>query len=321
MDWVGPALVRHQDAEQLREGATYPLVPKEIAQHPASWKITVTNVQELLEELAAAKLEENELLEKVKHGLHVDIQSPLFEKVKEQLHWQYPFKEASMHRSKQSVSELKRMKEQQDPYADHSLVQPERKYFLDRPTFLQKKRLSPSEIGTAMHTVMQNIRLDQSSFTREEVQGMILEMVQKELLTGEQAEVIDMSAVESFFSTPIGKRMLHAEKVHREVPFSFALKGSEIGNDANLEEETVLVQGVIDCLIEDEEGLVLLDYKTDTITGRFANGFEEAEPVLQNRYREQVSLYGKAVEQIWNKKLTAKYLYFFDGKHLVKIEE
>lgn len=321
MDWVGPALVRHQDADELREGATSTLVPEEITQHPASWKITVTNVQELLEELEAAKHEENDLLEKVKHGLHVDIQSQLFEKVKEQLHWQYPFKEASRHRSKQSVSELKRMKEQQDPYADLSLVQTERKYFLDRPAFLQKKRLSPSEIGTAMHSVMQNIRLDQSSFTRDEVQGMILEMVQKELLTGEQAEVIDVSAVQSFFSTPIGKRMLHAEKVHREVPFSFALKGSEIGNDEGLQEETVLVQGVIDCLIEDEDGLVLLDYKTDAITERFANGFEEAEPILRNRYREQVSLYGKAVEQIWNKKLTAKYLYFFDGNHLVKIEE
>ncbi len=31
--------------------------------------------------------------------------------------------------------------------------------------------------------------------------------------------------------------------------------------------ETVLIQGVIDCLFEDELGLVLVDYKTDAVKG------------------------------------------------------
>ncbi|WP_078381491.1 helicase-exonuclease AddAB subunit AddA [Sutcliffiella halmapala] len=321
MDWVGPALVRHKDTAELRAGSEVPsLIPVEITNHHASWKVSIINVQDLLEEIEVEKLEENNLLDKVKQGIPVDIESPLKEQVREQLNWQYPYKEASKHRSKQSVSELKRMKEQQDPYADHSFIQTERKYFLDRPAFLQKKSLSPSEIGTAMHTVMQNIDLTKSSLDRQEVQAQILQMVEKELLTSEQAKVVNIDAIEGFFMTPIGKRMLLAEKVHREVPFSFALQGNEIGDKEELKEETVLVQGVIDCLLEDADGLVLIDYKTDAISTRFANGFKEAEPILRNRYIEQVTLYGTAVEKIWNKKLTAKYLYFFDGSHLVKIE-
>ena len=34
-------------------------------------------------------------------------------------------------------------------------------------------------------------------------------------------------------------------------------------------EETILVQGVIDCMIEEEDGITLIDFKTDTIEGKF----------------------------------------------------
>lgn len=320
MDWVGPALVRHKDAECLRENGLAGSVPEDISHHPTSWKVSVTKVHQLLEEMEAEKDEENLLLEKVRHGVPVEIESPYKTRVKDQLSWSYPFKEASVHRSKQSVSEIKRMREQQDPYAANTLVQTERKYFLDRPAFLQKKQLSPSEIGTAMHAVMQNVDLSVENVDREYIQAQVLEMVQKELITPQQAEVIDFDAVEAFLSNPVGKRMLKAEHVHREVPFSFAFQGDELGETTELKEETILIQGVIDCLLEDEDGLVLIDYKTDTISGRFPGGFAEAEPVLRNRYKEQVSLYGKAVEEIWKKKLKVKYLYFFDGNHLVEMD-
>ena len=50
-------------------------------------------------------------------------------------------------------------------------------------------------------------------------------------------------------------------------------------------------QGVIDCLFEDEEGLVLVDYKTDAITGRFQNGFEGAKPYLSIDIERTSALY------------------------------
>ena len=55
-----------------------------------------------------------------------------------------------------------------------------------------------------------------------------------------------------------------------------------------------LVQGIIDCLFEDEEGLVLVDYKTDGITDRFKGGFEEAKPILENRYQVQMDIIYKS---------------------------
>ena len=51
--------------------------------------------------------------------------------------------------------------------------------------------------------------------------------------------------------------------------------------------ESILVQGVIDCMIEEEDGITLIDFKTDTIEGKFPGGFEQAKPILEDRYKVQ----------------------------------
>lgn len=85
-------------------------------------------------------------------------------------------------------------------------------------------------------------------------------------------------------------------------------------------DDEILVQGVIDCIFEDEDGLVLLDYKTDKITGRFVHGFEGAKEILAERYQVQLQLYTRAIETIMKKKVKHRYLFFFDGGHLLEIE-
>ena len=79
----------------------------------------------------------------------------------------------------------------------------------------------------------------------------------------------------------------------------------------------MLVQGVIDCLFADEKGLVLIDFKTDTVTNRFAGGWREAKQVIISRYETQMQLYRRAVEQIWKINVDECYLYLFDGSHLI----
>jgi ATP-dependent helicase/nuclease subunit A len=52
----------------------------------------------------------------------------------------------------------------------------------------------------------------------------------------------------------------------------------------------VFVQGIIDCIFEDENGLVLVDYKSDRISDRYKGGFEQAKPILADRYKMQINL-------------------------------
>ena len=84
-------------------------------------------------------------------------------------------------------------------------------------------------------------------------------------------------------------------------------------------EEAILVQGVIDCMIEEEDGITLIDFKTDTIEGKFPGGFDQAKPILEDRYKVQLSLYAKALEKAQHP--VKECLYFFDGNHVVHIEE
>jgi ATP-dependent exoDNAse (exonuclease V) beta subunit (contains helicase and exonuclease domains) len=69
------------------------------------------------------------------------------------------------------------------------------------------------------------------------------------------------------------------------------------GSDA---EEPVLLQGVADCVLEEADGLVLIDYKTD----RVKTGEE-----LAGRYAEQLGFYAEALEKTFGKPVREKLLY------------
>jgi ATP-dependent helicase/nuclease subunit A len=314
LDWIGPALVRHRDSVALSEGQH--CFNEELSQHPSKWTIEMVKSEELVETFKAEQELNQELLTAISRGEIVSIESEHKQQVKDQLTWDYPYRAATRNRSKQSVSELKRQREVQDEYSDQQLLrrQSSQGFLYNRPSFMQSKSVSAAERGTAMHTVMQHMKLD-GPVTKDDVAAKIKELVAKEILSKELAEVINSEQIVEFFESRIGQRLLGAKQVYREVPFSYALQAEKLYDD--MVDEPILVQGVIDCLFEDEEGTVLLDYKTDTIKGRFSKGIAEAEQILKDRYRVQISLYTKAIEDIINRPLNEKYLFFFDGGYLI----
>ena len=104
--------------------------------------------------------------------------------------------------------------------------------------------------------------------------------------------------------------MAHAEKtkqLHRERPFVMGVPVREIypqmssGIDTN---ERILVQGVIDAYFEEDDGIVLVDYKTDRIPGG-----EAGDRILIQRYKVQMDYYQTAIEQITGKKVKERILY------------
>ncbi|WP_019153305.1 helicase-exonuclease AddAB subunit AddA [Robertmurraya massiliosenegalensis] len=318
LDWIGPALIRHQDGAVLRDDVSLDsLVPTEISSHPSSWKIEVWKANDLIgneEEQTGAK---DDLMERVEKGLPVDVQSDWKERIEDQLRWQYEFKSASDHRSKQSVSEMKRQWEMIDEESGKDLLTFSKPVF-NRPRFMQEKTITPAERGTAMHMVMQHVNLERA-ITVDSVSAQLDEMVVKELLTEEQKQVVDVEQIVKFFDSELGMRMLEAHSLQREVPFSAAFLASTVYSDWKSGNEPILVQGIIDCVFEDEAGLVLVDYKTDRIHDRYKGGFEQAKPILEERYRVQLNLYTQALEQIMKKQVVERYLFFFDGGHVLKI--
>ncbi|MDP4085057.1 MAG: helicase-exonuclease AddAB subunit AddA [Bacillota bacterium] len=320
LDWIGPALIRHRNGSQLRDSeAEVPMVMKEIFEHSSEWEMIKINAEDIQKQEINEEHTSHSFLEAIQKSGIVPIQSSLKEEVTSRLTWRYLYSDASIHRSKQSVSEIKRQREMADEYSGLDLVRKFKTATLSRPRFMQEKSLSRAERGTAMHLVMQNVDFSKK-ITVEEINNQLIWMVEKELLTTEQAQVIDSLNIVQFFESPLGKRITNAKTLHREVPFTLVLPAKEVYADWKDENESIFVQGVMDCIFEDDNGLVLVDYKTDGINDRYKGGFEQARPILLDRYKIQINLYTKAIEQIWNRKVDERFLFFFDGANVLKVD-
>lgn len=205
---------------------------------------------------------------------------------------------------------------------------------LRRPRFMEKQKLTPAERGTAYHLLMQHLPLKQG-LTIDTIKDTLARLVSKEIMTEAQAQAIDAASVHAFFEDTIGKQLIEAAWAKRELPFSFGLTAAEayaieLQQDTDtgeqlrfvatptfaakdesglLDQETVLVQGVIDCLFEWDGKLILLDFKTDKVLAH--RGGTKA---LVDHYRFQLDLYSRAIEKIWGRPVDQKVLYFFEAR-------
>ncbi|WP_042149097.1 helicase-exonuclease AddAB subunit AddA [Paucisalibacillus sp. EB02] len=319
LDWIGPALMRHQHTEVLRAEDLRDRVLEEIRVDPSEWDITILHGSELAN-LDEESIEEDlQLREKIQAWQPVDLEDEKLDTlVEKRLSYKYPYVEAAHSRAKQSVTEIKRQREIKDEYSATQLVQPFKTPIVKKPVFMQKeKTLSAAEKGTAMHTVMQHIPF-RRKMEREEILEFVESLVEREILRRQEADSVDIKAVEKFFDTEIALEMLQAEKVYREVPFSITLPASDVyANWKSDTNEQVLVQGVFDAVIPSGKGWIILDYKTDSIQQD-----EVTDTIIEkliNRYKVQLSLYRHALETIWKSPVEETYLYFFSKQLLVKV--
>ncbi|WP_349410182.1 helicase-exonuclease AddAB subunit AddA [Pseudalkalibacillus sp. SCS-8] len=318
LDWIGPAVIRHPSMDDLRKriGGGLVQVDNRAAEVQGRWEVQIIPSAEIVVDAEEKVDEQAERLDKIKKWEKVEVEEN--DQIHSKLSWEYPYQHSKRHMSKQSVTELKRNFETRDEYGDTTFISQFRSTISERPSFLQEKSMTAAEKGTAMHLVMQHVATN-GNVTQETIRETIAKLVNQEFMTSVQADAIEVDSIEAFFKTDLGRRLQQASKVHKEVPFSLALPASEAYGDWKGDgEESVLVQGVMDSVIEEEDGFILLDYKTDAISHRFEN-YEKARPILEKRYALQLQLYSKAIEAIWKKPCKEKYLYFFDGGHLVKL--
>ncbi|WP_322904923.1 helicase-exonuclease AddAB subunit AddA [Paenibacillus campi] len=179
---------------------------------------------------------------------------------------------------------------------------------LERPSFMEKKGMSGAERGTAYHTVMQRVPLHNGEVTIQLVEATKQRLVEQQILRQPEADSVEAAEVAAFFATTLGERMRNAAWLRRELAFSHALPVNEHG-------DLMLTQGIIDCLFREGERTILVDYKTDRVLAH-EGGIE----MLKERYRVQLELYALAVQQSLGWNVDELWLYFFDGKHQVRLD-
>ncbi|MBM7643940.1 ATP-dependent helicase/nuclease subunit A [Scopulibacillus daqui] len=319
LDWIAPAVIRHHQANALHEIAQDQPDKTTISLDRSSWVTQVVQANELLSDESASD-EKDQKWQQITQWEPVQTSGEHIKEINERLTWQYPYHKAASFMAKQTVTEIKRQQDYFNEGFDQAMLSHFRQPIGDRPRFLQKELLSATEKGTAMHMMMQHVDISREiSLASLKEQGAAC--LANELMTPEQEKSLDYQAILRFFESQIGQRVINAARVVRECPFSLVLDTNDIYSDWQDEEnEQILVQGVIDCLIEDEEGLTLIDYKTDQVADRYPT-IEEAEQQLKHRYKKQMALYKTAIEQIWKRKVQTVGLWSFDIGRFIEIGE
>ena len=316
LDWVGPALIRHQHTDNLR-GDIEVMTAEEIHYDESQWRVQISHGSEfsVLDEVKEKR--DEQLQAAIQEWKAIETETDIDDSYMKRLDFAYPHQKAAYTRAKQTVTEIKRQRETKDEYSSDQLLTPYRAPIVKRPRFMQgEKQLTAAERGTAMHTVMQHLPLTKE-WSAVEVEEYVEHLVLKEILRREEADVIDFTAIANFFKTEIGKYVLKVEEIEREVPFSLTLPADQVYADWQTEtDEQVFIQGVIDAMIPYEDGWMILDYKSDAIP----EGTEEAEATMADRYRTQLSLYETALEKIWKQPVRKSCLYFFDGSLVVEVD-
>ena len=127
-----------------------------------------------------------------------------------------------------------------------------------------------------------------------------------DFLSPEEYGLLNQEKLKKFLVSPLGKLFAKAYKentLYREQHFMQEVEYEKLfPEDGGDNVEKVILQGIIDAFIMEEEGIILVDYKTD----RVKDGEE-----LRNRYQKQIDLYSEALEQILGKKVKRRVLYSF----------
>ena len=145
---------------------------------------------------------------------------------------------------------------------------------------------------------MQKINL-RKEYTLEEISEFINKLVYDKIITEKEAETISKDQLIKFTKTDLAKRIRNSKEIYKEKPFYINISANEIYNEKI--DENILVQGIIDLYFIDENNkLVLVDYKTDKI-----NQVEELIP----KYKTQLELYKRALENALNRKVDDIYIY------------
>ena len=150
-------------------------------------------------------------------------------------------------------------------------------------------------------------------------------MCEADFLSKSNKERVRLYEIELFAKSQLFKQMLDAKKLYRELRFNCRLPAALFTKDEAKKDELrdtgILVQGVIDCLIEDSDGnLHLVDYKTDRLTREEISNVSLAQKKLNDKHSLQLSYYALAVKKMFGKEPSTVSVYSMPLGKTVPIE-
>ena len=179
-----------------------------------------------------------------------------------------------------------------------------------KPQALQSEEdvLTGAQWGTLMHEAMQWLPLAQ--YTQASLTKELDALVTKGTFTEEERNLLSDTSLYKFFSSDLGKRLIDAKRIERELPFSMLFDGKRV-YDTLEDGENLFLQGIIDTAFEEDGEWVLVDYKTDRV--------KSGEDLIK-RYKIQMDLYKEALQRLTGMPVKASYIYSFRLHDAISID-
>lgn len=331
LDWILPAVLSYGDKYPVR----------------------IVEAAELVLDEVENQLEQNEdLTERIEEIEAADTQ--LVGQLKQRFLQRYPYQVDVLRKNKYSVSELKHraMREKFEAEQEETIpafleepVTPTIPLFIQREESVEQETANRGALrGTAVHRVMECYDFASEKSVHEQMEAMEKE----EKITADMRALVKERIVADFVSSETGKRMALAQRMgalYREKPFVMGFTEEELENygfgaGAQMienevqtenaqqeivlenvsrenhmhEEDLTLIQGIIDVFWIEDDGITVLDYKTDRV---------DTAQELIDRYATQLKLYADALERVFAaRKMKVKeiLIYSFRLEKLISIE-
>lgn len=179
-----------------------------------------------------------------------------------------------------------------------------------KPQALQSEEdvLTGAQWGTLMHEAMQWLPLAQ--YTQASLTKELDALVTKGTFTEEERNLLSDTSLYKFFSSDLGKRLVNAKRIERELPFSMLFDGKRV-YDTLEDGENLFLQGIIDTAFEEDGEWILVDYKTDRV--------KSGEDLIK-RYKIQMDLYKEALQRLTGMPVKASYIYSFRLHDAISID-
>ena len=219
----------------------------------------------------------------------------------QRLSWRYGHEDSQTLPSKITATELKGTSLISETHEDAGEIAVKHRYLNPpaRPEFTGKRGLTAAQIGTAHHLVMQYCDYAKCS-TLEGVKSEIARLRAIDNLSEDEANAVDPNMILGFFESDVGKELIGADKIWRELKFSTLVPSQRVFGRG---EDDILLQGVVDCMFEKDGALTVIDFKTDSVTA-------ESVEKRAGEYRGQLDAYSYAMEKIMQRKVEKRVLFF-----------
>ncbi|MGN0660518.1 MAG: helicase-exonuclease AddAB subunit AddA [Oscillospiraceae bacterium] len=199
------------------------------------------------------------------------------EKILSEINFEYPHKALTELPAKMAVTEIVHRDSQEF-------------YSAKRPRFMSSGGASGTETGNAYHKFMETVDF---ALAAENLGKELIRLESSGFMTGKQIKLLDIRKLEKALGLDTVRRMAASKMLLREYKFMTRIPASEYENSYD-GDAMIAVQGIADCVFEEDGELVLVDYKTDAVK-------EVSE--LKARYERQLLMYKEPVERSLGKRV------------------